>query len=173
MPVVNLELNAKPDTVGQPIVWRLARLFNVVTNVRRARVSEDYGYILLEMEGSPLEIEQASGYLASLGVVKADSASSAVPGRPEEAVLQPNTIYVRLSSVSAEQGQVPALYRIGKDFNVVVNIVRAEFDEEDGGYLEVTLSGPLTDVQRSIAYLHTTGLHVNPRQRSVTDFSNL
>ena len=173
MPVVNVELNAKQDTVRQPIVWRLAKLFNVVTNVRRARVSEDYGYILLEMEGSSQEIEQASAYLASLGLMKGNSTASTPAAPPEDAIAQPNTIYVRLSSVSPEQGQVPALYRIGKDFNVVVNIERAEFDEEEGGSIEVSLSGPLTDVQRSIAYLHTTGLHVNPRQRSVSDFSNL
>lgn len=173
MPVVNVELNAKQDVVGQPIVWRLGKLFNVVTNVRRARVTEDYGYILLEMEGSSRELEQANAYLASLGVIKSADSSSASAARPEEAIVQPNKIYVRLSAINAEQGQVPVLYRIGKDFNVVVNIERAEFDEEEGGSIEVTISGHLTDVQRSIAYLHTTGLHVNPRQRSVSDYSNL
>ena len=80
---------------------------------------------------------------------------------------------MRLTTVNPEQGQVPALYRIGRDFGVVVNLRRAEFDEEEGGSVEVEISGILFDVQRSIAYLHTTGLHVNPRQRSVTDYSNL
>ena len=60
MPVVNVELNARRETVQQPIIWRLGRLFNVVTNIRRARVTEDYGYVLLEMEGSATEAESAS-----------------------------------------------------------------------------------------------------------------
>ena len=56
---------------------------------------------------------------------------------------------------------------------MVVDIEQAEFDDEEGGRIEVTLSGALNAVQRAIAYLHTTGLHVNPHQRSVTDDSNL
>jgi hypothetical protein len=75
--------------------------------------------------------------------------------------------------VNAAQGQVPTLFRIGKDLAVVVNIERAEFDAEEGGSIEIAISGVLSDVQRAIAYLHTTGLHVNPRQRSVSDYSNL
>jgi hypothetical protein len=173
MPVVNVELNARLATVQQPVIWRLGKLYNVVTNVRRARVTEDYGYVLLEMEGSTTEIEQAKSYLAGLGLIKGAEDPSAASARPEDSIPQPNTIYVRLTTINPEQGQTPVLYRIGKDLGVVVDLRRAEFDEEEGGTLEVNISGVLYDVQRSIAYLHTTGIHVNPRQRSVTDYSNL
>ena len=40
MPLVTVDLNAKSNTARLPIIWRLGRLFNVVTNVRRARVSD-------------------------------------------------------------------------------------------------------------------------------------
>jgi hypothetical protein len=99
-----------------------------------------------------------------------------VPGNisePEDTVSQARTIYVRIATVYPEQDDVPVLYRLGKDFHVVVNIDRAEFDDEEGGYVEIAISGRLDDVQRAIAYLHTTGLHIYPRQRSVTDYSNL
>ena len=173
MPVLNVELNARNDTVQQPVLWRLGKMFNVVTNVRRARVTEDYGYVLLEMEGSSQELEQSNAYLAGLGLVQGASDPSSISARPEDKLPQPNTIYVRLTTVNPEQGQVPALYRIGRDLGVVVNLQRAEFDAEEGGWLEINISGVLFDVQRSIAYLHTTGIHVNPRQRSVTEYSNL
>jgi len=173
MPVVNVELNARRDTVEQPIIWRLGKLFNVVTNIRRARVSEDYGYVLLEMEGSSSEIEQAKAYLAGLGLTKEAADSPSTAARPEDSVARPNTITVRLSTLNPEQGRVPAIYRISKDLGVVVNLQKAEFDEEEGGWMEIDISGVLFDVQRSIAYLHTTGIHVNPRQRSVTDYMNL
>ena len=173
MAVVNVELNARRDRIQEPIIWRLGKLFNVVTNIRRARVTEDYAYVLLEMEGSTTEIEQAKAYLAGLGVAEGEPGTASTSARPEDSYPQPNTIYVRLSTVDAEQGLVPALYRIGKDMNVVVTVERAEFDEEEGGTVEVNISGVLFDVQRAIAYLHTTGLHVFPRQRSVTDYSNL
>ncbi|HLV79708.1 MAG TPA: NIL domain-containing protein [Chthonomonadaceae bacterium] len=175
MPVVSAELNARKDAAGQPIVWRLAKLYNVVTTIRRARVTEDYACILLDIEGSREETDQALGYLRALGVMDGEAptpASSGLPAPPESALPQPNTIYVRLSTVNAAQAEAPILFRVGRDFRVAVNIERAAF-EEDGGSIEVTISGPLMEVQRAIAYLHTTGLHVNPRQRSVTDFSNL
>ncbi len=173
MPVVNVELNARRETVQQPIIWRLGRLFNVVTNIRRARVTEDYGYVLLEMEGSTAEIEQAKAYLAGLGLIQGTGDSTSASARPEDTFPQPNTITVRLTAINPEQGRVPAIYRISKDLGVIVNLQRAEFDEEEGGWLEIDISGVLFDVQRSIAYLHTTGIQVNPRQRSVTDYMNL
>ena len=173
MPVVNLEMNGKKDTVSQPVIWRLGKLFNVVTNVRRARVTEDYGYLQLEVEGSNQEIEQAKAYLAGLELLPNESGSALVSTRPENRVPQPNTIVVRLSTTNPSQGHAPLLYRIGKDFDTVVNITSASFDEEEGGMIEITISGILNEVQRSIAYLHTTGIHVNPLQRSVTDYMNL
>ena len=173
MPVANVELNARQEAVQQPVIWRLGKLFNVVTNVRRARITADYGYVLVEMEGSSPELEQASRYLAGLGLIPGAGDTTSPSRRPEDSMAQPNNIYVRLSTVNAEQGQVPVLYRISRDYDVVVNLERAEFDEEEGGSLEITISGVLNHVQRAISYLHTTGIHVNPRQRSVSDFSNL
>ena len=173
MPVANVELNAKGDALRLPIIWRLSKLFNVVTNVRRARITEDYGYVILEMEGSTAEVELAKAYLGSLGVCPPATGAPIDSSGPESEIKSPNTIYVRLSTVTSEQGGVPVLHRIGKDLGVIVNLQRAEFDEEEGGWIEINISGVLFDVQRSIAYLHTTGIHVNPRERSVTDFSNL
>lgn len=174
MPVVSVELNARKDAADQPVVWRLAKLYNVVTTIRRARVTEDYACILLDIEGSREEIDQALGYLRALGLTEGEASTSpsSLPTPPESTLPQPNTIYVRLSTVNTAQAEAPILFRVGRDFRVVVNIARAAF-EEDGGSIEVTLSGPLMEAQRAIAYLHTTGLHVDPRQRSVTDFGNL
>src|SRR5690349_20528827 len=141
MPVVNVELNARSDNVRKPVIWRLARLFNVVTNVRKARVTDDYGYVLLEMEGSSQELEQAKSYLAGLGLIQGEQGAAPTVAPPEDQIHQPNSIYVRLTTVNPEQGQVPALYRIGRDFGVVVNLRRAEFDEEEGGSVEIEISG--------------------------------
>src|SRR5690242_658310 len=96
MPVSTVELNARQDTVKQPIVWRLGKLFNVVTNIRRARVTDDYGYVLLEMEGSSQEVQQATDYLIGLGLIKDGVASppAAAAPRPEDANPQTTAIYV-------------------------------------------------------------------------------
>jgi len=75
-------------------------------------------------------------------------------------------ITVRITTRTPEQARQPVLYRLGKDFNVVPNIRRAQITE-DFGWAEVDLEGPLEEVQRAIAWLETTGLGVDALQRSV------
>jgi|HubBroStandDraft_4_1064222.scaffolds.fasta_scaffold236444_3 hypothetical protein len=171
MPRVNVELNIPSDVVHLPVVWRLASLFKVITNIRRARVSGDRGMISLDIDGSTAEIEQTQGYLASLHVVKGSS-TAALPAAPEDSIPQPNTIIVRLATVNAAQAAAPLLARVARDYRVVINICFASLDEE-GGTVEVAISGALLEVQRAIAFLHTTGLSVSPRERSVSDNGNL
>jgi hypothetical protein len=176
MPIVTADIIALHELARKPIIWRLGRLYNVVTNIRRARVSEDAAYVTLDIEGSTQEVEQARVYLQGLGLTREHGEAlvpANMPPPPEDTVSQANTILVRITTVSPGQYHAPILYRVGKDFDVVVNIERAAFDDEEGGYFEIAISGRLSEVQRAIAYLHTTGLHVDPRQRSVTDYSNL
>jgi hypothetical protein len=175
MPAVTVELTARQDVVRQPILWRVGRLFNVVTTIHRARVTDELAHIAVTIEGTRQGVDQALDYLRALGVLPTDGATPAPPGGspPEQAIPRPAAISLRLTTVNAAQARAPILHRVGKDFQVVVNIDRAAFEEEEGGYVDVTLSGPLAEVQRAIAYLHTTGVQVNPRQRSVTDFGNL
>ena len=46
------------DLVTQPIIYQLARQFQVVTNIRRADVRENMGWVVLELEGTDEEIEK-------------------------------------------------------------------------------------------------------------------
>lgn len=175
MAALTLDINAPQAFIKQPLIWRLGKLYNVVTNIKRARATEDYGYFAVELAGSNTEVEMAAHYLRSLGVATggAPGEKPTNPLKPEDAIKQPNAIYLRLDTVNGGQSHAPLIYRIGKDFDAVVTVERAAFDEEEGGFIELVVSGHLGEVQRTIAYLHTTGLHVNPRQRSVTDYSNL
>ncbi len=175
MPAVNLILNASKENVSKPIIWRLGKLFNVVTNILRAQVTEEYAQISLAMEGSTEELEQAVNYLHSIGVIKEGIESAALRNlsAPEDIVARPITVHLTLETSNPVQAGSPILLRISKDFQIVLDITRASFDSQAGGTIEMDISGKLTEVQRAIAYLHTTGLHVNPVQRCVTDYSNL
>lgn len=64
------------------------------------------------------------------------------------------------------QVREPWLWRLARDFNVCVNIVKAQIDG-DAGWVEAELEGTVEDIQRATAWLHTTGVHVDPAQRSV------
>ncbi len=65
-----------------------------------------------------------------------------------------------------EQVDQPWITRLIRQFDVEVNIRRAHVDR-DAGWLEIEMEGPTEEIQRATAWLHTTGLHVDPVQRSV------
>ncbi len=56
------------DLVTQPIIYDLGRKFNVVTNIRRAEVREEMGWVVLELEGDDQEIQQGIDWVGSIGV---------------------------------------------------------------------------------------------------------
>ena len=56
------------ELIQEPIIYNLGRRFDVVTNVRRADVSEDKGWVVLELEGEEEDIEQRIAWVGSKGV---------------------------------------------------------------------------------------------------------
>ena len=56
------------DLVTEPIIYELGRKFQVVTNIRRADVRENMGWVTLELEGEDEEIEKGVSWVSSLGV---------------------------------------------------------------------------------------------------------
>ena len=56
------------ELVREPIIYTLSHQFKVVTNIRRADVSENRGWVVLELEGEEKEIEQGIAWVISKGV---------------------------------------------------------------------------------------------------------
>jgi ABC-type methionine transport system ATPase subunit len=56
-------LNFNKETVTQPVIWQLAREFEVITNIRTAEVKEDMGLVGLEIEGTTEVVEAAVKWL--------------------------------------------------------------------------------------------------------------
>ena len=54
--------------VNQPLIYQLGRDFNVVTNIRMADVEEDFGWVILEIDGEPDEIDRALDWARERGV---------------------------------------------------------------------------------------------------------
>jgi hypothetical protein len=51
--------------IKEPVIYKLGKQFDVVTNIRRADVSEDKGWVVLEMEGNEKAIEEGIEWLSS------------------------------------------------------------------------------------------------------------
>ncbi len=57
-----------PELVTEPVVYTMGKEFAVVTNIRRANVSGDRGWVILEISGADEEIEKAVAWSKALGV---------------------------------------------------------------------------------------------------------
>lgn len=56
------------ELITLPIIYELGKNFSLITNIRRADVTEDRGWVILEIEGEMDEIERALDWVASKGV---------------------------------------------------------------------------------------------------------
>ncbi len=56
------------DLVTEPVIYHLGKNYNVVTNIRRADVTREEGWVVLEMTGDPDELDRGVLYLESRGV---------------------------------------------------------------------------------------------------------
>jgi ABC-type methionine transport system ATPase subunit len=65
---IKLSLRFPKSIVDRPIIWKLTREFDVVTNIRRANIDEEIGWMLLELSGEMAEIERAIDSLVKQGV---------------------------------------------------------------------------------------------------------
>ena len=54
--------------VKEPIIYRLGQEFNLVTNIRRADVREDMGWVVLALDGDDTEIQRGLDWVAAIGV---------------------------------------------------------------------------------------------------------
>ncbi len=56
------------ELIREPVIWKLGREFDLVTNVRRADVTEDRGWVVLELVGEMGEIERGISWVQEQGV---------------------------------------------------------------------------------------------------------
>ena len=56
------------ELIKEPIIWKLAKQFDIVTNIRRADVTDDRGWVILELEGERVEIERGLDWVREQGV---------------------------------------------------------------------------------------------------------
>ncbi|MBF8265060.1 MAG: FeS-binding protein [Dehalococcoidia bacterium] len=57
-----------PELITEPVIFNLGKQFKVVTNIRRADVTEDRGWVVLEMEGRDEDIERGITWVITKGV---------------------------------------------------------------------------------------------------------
>lgn len=53
--------------VQEPVIWELSQKFAVKTNIRRADVKDDLGWVTLELEGDEDVLQQGIEWVRSTG----------------------------------------------------------------------------------------------------------
>ena len=68
MAIRRLKLTFPTDLIKEPVIYLLGQKFEVITNIRMADVDEKTGWVVLELEGEPTEIERSVAWAESEGV---------------------------------------------------------------------------------------------------------
>ena len=63
-----VRLTFPQELIKEPIIYRVAKDYNVIPNIRRAKVTENVGEVVLELEGTDNNLEKSISYLDNLGV---------------------------------------------------------------------------------------------------------
>ncbi len=75
-----IRLTFPQELIKEPLIFTMAKKFDVMPNIRRARVTESVGEVVLELEGTEKKLEEGIAYLAERGVkveaVEGDAANS-------------------------------------------------------------------------------------------------
>ena len=56
------------EKVKEPVIYQLGRDFQIVTNIRRADVGENVGWVVLELDGEEAEIKKGLEWVSAAGV---------------------------------------------------------------------------------------------------------
>ena len=64
-----VKLTFPKDLVKKPVTFEMAKKFDIMPNIRRAKVTEEVGEMVLELEGSDANLGKGIDYLKKRGVI--------------------------------------------------------------------------------------------------------
>jgi molybdopterin synthase sulfur carrier subunit len=67
-PKRKVTLTFPPKRIKEPVIYNIGHQFKLVTNIRSANVSENVGWVTLEIDGEETEYSKALNYLNGIGV---------------------------------------------------------------------------------------------------------
>ncbi len=68
MATIRTKFTFVEQLIKDPIIWKLAKDFEVITNIRRADVTDERGWVILELVGDQDEIERSLDWVREQGV---------------------------------------------------------------------------------------------------------
>lgn len=63
-----VKLTFPQQLIREPVIFSMAKTFNVMPNIRRARVTETVGEMILELEGEEGDLDKGIHWLKEKGI---------------------------------------------------------------------------------------------------------
>ena len=63
-----VKLTFPQNLIREPVIFTMAKQFNVMPNIRRARVTETVGEMVLELEGESAALDNGIAFLREKGI---------------------------------------------------------------------------------------------------------
>lgn len=57
-----------PTLIKKPVIYTMAKKYNVIPNVRRAKITEDIGEVTLELSGTKENLDKGIKYFERAGI---------------------------------------------------------------------------------------------------------
>ncbi|MFQ5881566.1 MAG: NIL domain-containing protein [Candidatus Methylomirabilales bacterium] len=54
--------------IKEPVIYRVSKEYNLVPNIRKARVTDTTGEVVLDFQGQEEDLDRGMTYLARLGI---------------------------------------------------------------------------------------------------------
>jgi ABC-type methionine transport system ATPase subunit len=64
-----VKLTFPQKLIKEPVIFTMAKKYDVMPNIRRAKITEKIGEVVLELEGEEKNLEKGVGYLTKTGVI--------------------------------------------------------------------------------------------------------
>ena len=68
MPTRRVTLTFPQTLVTEPVIWRVSKEFGLVPNIRKAKVTEEAGEVVLEFTGTAEALDRGMAYLRTLRI---------------------------------------------------------------------------------------------------------
>ncbi|OGW61011.1 MAG: ferredoxin [Nitrospirae bacterium RBG_16_64_22] len=68
MPNRRVRLTFPQELITEPVIYTMAKRFDIMPNIRRAKVTETVGEVVLELVGEEQSLDKGVAYLVERGV---------------------------------------------------------------------------------------------------------
>ena len=68
MPRLRVKFTFPPEQIKEPIIYEVGKRFDLVTNVRRADITAEVAWAVLELDGTREDLDRGVEWLRELGI---------------------------------------------------------------------------------------------------------